>query len=525
MLSPHELRKDDFSRSIRGYSSEEVDEHINYIIEKYTELYRANDVLERKLRTALSQIDAFKNDEQSIRTALINAQKASSAIINEATEKADSIIQASKNTCNQILQDFDERIKEKRDTLYKMQRLVELFKKSLFEEYQQHIQKIEKLTFDEENDFTNWSLPDDYFVRSAKSKVESDVSENITSSPFEIKSDDVDGTIKADVASNAILNDASAVTLDNLSLEDERIGTLENDAAVLASDTASLNDNADTLDDTAHLVDDMASENDIASLETDTASAEVDTDPLECAQEEATPIQDDALEAVPDTQKEVCDPEDEEDIFADEFPEHNIPDEDLKKLMDLSEEDTLDDDLESDFEKFLTGDDMPLKEASSILDIDDSDAQIDSVSDHDIADVDVSSDIDVDDIDDIDYEDDIDFESLLEGGDADRVQDKDQNDDYIIASRSDPMADSGSVKDAIKALNNRLKNESSESPEADDSESEEKLSDEEDEFIKLLRSVTASAEKKRHNASGDARDQLTKTDEFDLEYNNNNKKK
>ena len=88
MLAPHELKNTEFSKSLRGYSTVEVDEHIEFLIEKYTELYRLNDELEKKLRITEAQLEALKAEEESIKSTLVNAQKASTQIINEANERA-----------------------------------------------------------------------------------------------------------------------------------------------------------------------------------------------------------------------------------------------------------------------------------------------------------------------------------------------------------------------------------------------------------------------------------------------------
>ena len=48
MIAPHELKNKEFSKSLRGYSTVEVDEHIAFLLEKYTELYRLNDELENE---------------------------------------------------------------------------------------------------------------------------------------------------------------------------------------------------------------------------------------------------------------------------------------------------------------------------------------------------------------------------------------------------------------------------------------------------------------------------------------------
>ena len=91
MLAPHELKNAEFSKSLRGYSTAEVDEHIEFLIEKYTELYRLNDELEKKLRITEAQLDALKAEEESIKSTLVNAQKASTQIINEAISAISSL--------------------------------------------------------------------------------------------------------------------------------------------------------------------------------------------------------------------------------------------------------------------------------------------------------------------------------------------------------------------------------------------------------------------------------------------------
>ena len=76
MIPPHELKNKEFTRVMRGYSIPEVDEYISFVMEKYTELYRENDALERRLQSTLDTLDALRAEEESIRVALINAQKA-----------------------------------------------------------------------------------------------------------------------------------------------------------------------------------------------------------------------------------------------------------------------------------------------------------------------------------------------------------------------------------------------------------------------------------------------------------------
>ncbi len=145
MLAPHELKNTEFSKSLRGYSTAEVDEHIEFMIEKYTELYRLNDELEKKLRITEAQLDALKAEEESIKTTLVNAQKASTRIINEANERADIIMRSAKNSCDRMIAELKASVVKENQRLREAQKETASFKAALFDAYHTHIEHIEKI--------------------------------------------------------------------------------------------------------------------------------------------------------------------------------------------------------------------------------------------------------------------------------------------------------------------------------------------------------------------------------------------
>lgn len=148
MLAPHELKNAEFSKSLRGYSTVEVDEHIDFLIQKYTELYRLNDELEKKLRLTEAQLDALKAEEESIRITLVNAQKASTRIIAEANERADVIMRSAKTSCDRLLAELKVSVNSENERLHQVRREIASFKASLFAEYRSHIEQIEKIAPD-----------------------------------------------------------------------------------------------------------------------------------------------------------------------------------------------------------------------------------------------------------------------------------------------------------------------------------------------------------------------------------------
>lgn len=182
-------KKKNFKRVPLGYNPSEVDEYIAYLLQRCSALQKQNGELENRLGAALSRLDGIKNEEETVRNALINAQRASTKIIADANERADKIILSIKNTCNAILLRFKEKIALQKNALAEMTESVEMLKNDLFEKYKQHIEMIEKLTpsYEYQEKLTN----DEYAERVVRSVKEEIMKEyDVSLSSFD---DDKDG--------------------------------------------------------------------------------------------------------------------------------------------------------------------------------------------------------------------------------------------------------------------------------------------------------------------------------------------
>ena len=201
MLPPYELKNVEFSKTMRGYNPAEVDEHIAFIIEKYTELYRENDELERKLKSAYAKLDEIKSEEESIRSAMINAQRASSKIMNEANDRADIIINTARKSCDRILADFKDKIKEEQAILLALNTAVSEFKDKIFKSYNAHIAFIEDIELVDEEEIKKYALSEDSYTSAVVQNIKNDII-NLNNSEgkaenAEDKNDE--GFVKADV--------------------------------------------------------------------------------------------------------------------------------------------------------------------------------------------------------------------------------------------------------------------------------------------------------------------------------------
>ena len=99
MISPHELKDKTFQKVVRGYSITEVDEYFEFLIDKYTELYRENAELEKKLHVMSAKYDELSNDEKSIREVIVKAQKLGERIVESAKNEANATISSVSARC------------------------------------------------------------------------------------------------------------------------------------------------------------------------------------------------------------------------------------------------------------------------------------------------------------------------------------------------------------------------------------------------------------------------------------------
>lgn len=127
MVPPIELGKKDFSRTVRGYSTQEVDDHLRFMMEKYTALYHECEALEARMKELEAENNMLKNGEDAVRESLLNAQKASGKIIENARERADIIVRSTKRICDNIIADYQAKREAQKNALLEMKHKMDEF--------------------------------------------------------------------------------------------------------------------------------------------------------------------------------------------------------------------------------------------------------------------------------------------------------------------------------------------------------------------------------------------------------------
>jgi cell division initiation protein len=92
MLTGNDVRNAAFSRSARGYKISEVDDFLDQVIDTVEKLQKENEELMHKIEVLADRIQQYRDEEDSIRSALLTAQKSADKILKEADVQKQQVL-------------------------------------------------------------------------------------------------------------------------------------------------------------------------------------------------------------------------------------------------------------------------------------------------------------------------------------------------------------------------------------------------------------------------------------------------
>lgn len=152
MIAPYELKNKTFTRTVRGYNPVEVDEYFDFLIDKYTEAYKAVSELEKKYTEVQTRYSELSNEEESIRSAILKAQKLGEVIVANAKKEADDRKASLRGECDRIVESAKARVEEEKENLARLHQAALDFQKKLYDDYVKHITMIRDMDLDSEFD-------------------------------------------------------------------------------------------------------------------------------------------------------------------------------------------------------------------------------------------------------------------------------------------------------------------------------------------------------------------------------------
>lgn len=93
MFTPQQIEQISFSRAtFGGYDTDSVDEFLEPLIEDYITLYKENALLKSKMKVLVSKLEEYRNNEASMKDAIVNAQKTCDLMVKEAEAKCTQML-------------------------------------------------------------------------------------------------------------------------------------------------------------------------------------------------------------------------------------------------------------------------------------------------------------------------------------------------------------------------------------------------------------------------------------------------
>ncbi len=145
MFLPEELKKHNFNRGFLGYSTEEVDTHLAFLLEQYEGLYRENVELSRKLAAALSSLEAFMAREDKLSRLEKDMKNTAARLLADAERRQRQIIDEAAAYAEELVTGADAHVAAQAERFEEMRREILSMKESLLSVYGDGVTRIARL--------------------------------------------------------------------------------------------------------------------------------------------------------------------------------------------------------------------------------------------------------------------------------------------------------------------------------------------------------------------------------------------
>lgn len=116
-ITSKDIKKRDFKKGLRGYDANEVDAFLDTVSSHYEKLLVENRTLSDKIKSLMSDVEIYKENEANLQKAIIKSQDIAEEIINNSKNKADIILKEAELDARKVRQDFENEILNKKQEL------------------------------------------------------------------------------------------------------------------------------------------------------------------------------------------------------------------------------------------------------------------------------------------------------------------------------------------------------------------------------------------------------------------------
>jgi cell division initiation protein len=119
-LSPQDIKRQEFKKSVRGFDKEEVYAFLEKLADDIDEMLKKNESLKKELETANENLAEYRKLEKNIQDTLSKVQESTSRSIESAKKQANLIIQEGELKAQQIIEKAKEGANEVRNAVIQL---------------------------------------------------------------------------------------------------------------------------------------------------------------------------------------------------------------------------------------------------------------------------------------------------------------------------------------------------------------------------------------------------------------------
>ena len=128
MLTPLDIENKRFTRTLKGYNVEEVDDFLDQLTLEYEKLYKENAEYRNQADKYQKDLEHYRNVEHTLQNTLVMAQTTAEDIKSMAQKQADQIIRDAQNDARKAVDELNKEEFEIRRRLEDLKRQFDVYK-------------------------------------------------------------------------------------------------------------------------------------------------------------------------------------------------------------------------------------------------------------------------------------------------------------------------------------------------------------------------------------------------------------
>ncbi len=145
MYTASDIRNVEFTKNMGGFKVAEVDAFVDRCADTVEALTAETDELNKKLAILADKLQEYRRDEDSIRSALLSAQRLGDSVVRDSNQKAESIIAAANQQAKEIVDSAYKEVEKYASEKERLKKEISDFKADILSLYKEHLSLIKSI--------------------------------------------------------------------------------------------------------------------------------------------------------------------------------------------------------------------------------------------------------------------------------------------------------------------------------------------------------------------------------------------